>query len=81
MHDLLQSFFLNFVLLFIVFFSDLISFNLIRNFLIFGNFFSLVFIFIELNLKISSFLSSLKCFFQTFKIFVVFALYFFVKIF
>ena len=65
----------------IVFFIDLLFRDLIRSFLIFGNSFSFMLIFIELNFMISFFLSSLKCFFQILIMFFIFILCLFVKIF
>ena len=80
MYNSLHYLFLSFVLFYIVFFLDLMFFDLMRSFLIFGNSSSLVFIFIELNFIISFFLNPLKYFFQIFMMFAIFALYFFVKI-
>ena len=81
MYNSLQSFFLNFVLSYIVFFFDSMFFDLMRNFLIFENFFSFVLVFIELNFIISFFLNLSKCFFQILIIFFVFVLCLFVKTF
>ena len=81
MHGFLQFSFLIFFSFCIVCFFVSIFFDLIRSFLVLRNSFSLVLVFIELNFKISFFLSLSKCFFQIFKIFVIFALCLFVKIF
>ena len=62
MHNSLQFFFLS-LLLFCIAFFDSVFFDLMRSFLILRNSSSLVFVFMKLNLMISFFLSSSKCFF------------------
>ena len=57
------NFFFEFCFILYRFFFDSMLFDLMRNFLIFENSFSLVLVFIKLDFIISLFLSSSKCFF------------------